>query len=270
MALKLTRRMPSWEGVVAGQTATLRLPIGLTFEQLWTEFTGVTLAQMDEIRVVANGQTIQQWDSGTVLDQFNQYEGRSAASGILCLDFNRFGMRTQEQEEFTALGTGRPDDPSPITTLQVEIDINAGAAASTMASRAVQSIPRALGLFKKVRKFTYSPTGALDFEIADLPKGDVINQISFVPSANDITRLRVERDTFVVFDREDQLNERIQADGVRVPQVAANQFVYDPTENGVGTEGLLTAGVNDLRFILTMSGAATVGVQCVYIGAIDA
>ena len=270
MALKVTRRMPGWEGVVAGQTATLRLPIGLTFEQLWTEFTGVTLAQMDEIRVVANGQTIQQWDTGTILDGFNQFEGRSAASGILCIDFNRFGMRTQESEEFTSIGTGQPGDPSPVTTFQVEIDINAGAGASTMASRAVQSVPKALGLFKKVRKFTYSPTGAIDFEIADLPKGDVLNQISFIPSANDITRMQIQRDTFTVFDREDQLNERIQIDGIRVPNVASNIFVYDPTENGIGTEGLITAGVNDLRFILSMSGAATLNVQAVYIGGLNA
>ena len=270
MALKLTRRMPSWEGVVAGQTATLRLPIGLTFEQLWTTFTGVTLAQMDELRVVANGQTIQQWDTGTILDQFNQYEGRSAASGILCVDFNRFGLRTQEMEEFTALGTGQPGDPSPITTLQVEIDINAGAAASTLSSRAVQSVPRALGLFKKVRKFTYSPTGALDFEIADIPKGDVLNQISFLPSANDVTRLQVQRDTFVVFDRTDTLNERIQNDGIRVPQALANMFVYDPTENGWGTEGLITAGVNDLRFILTTTGALTLNTHAVFIGGLNA
>jgi len=268
MALKVTRRMPSWEGVVAGQTATLRLPIGLTFHQLWNEFTGVTLAQMDEIRVVANGQTIQQWESGTDLDRFNQYEGRSAASGIVAIDFDRFGLNEQSEREFTALGTGAPNDPTPLTTLQVEIDINAGAAASTLASRALQSVPQPLGLFKKIRKFTYSPGGALDFEISDLPKGDVINQLAFQFSANDLNRLRVERDTFVVFDREDQLNERIQADGVRVPQ--ASQFVYDPTEEGVGTEGLITAGVNDLRFIATMTGAATLTLQCVYIGGIDA
>jgi len=266
--LKVTRRMPSWEGVVAGQTATLRMPIGLTYHQLWNEFTGVTLAQMDEIRIVANGQTIQQWDSGTELDRINQYQGRSAAAGILAIDFDRFGLNELVEREFTALGTGHPADPTPVTTLQVEVDINAAAAASTMASRAVQSIPQPLGLIKKVRRFVYSPTGAIDFEISDLPKGDVINQLFFQFSANDLNRLRVERDTFIVFDREDQLNERIQADGVRVPQ--ASQFVYDPTEDGVGTEGLITAGVNDLRFVATMTGAATLTLQCVYIGGIDA
>lgn len=268
MALKLTRVMPSWEGVVAGQTATLRLPIGLTFHQLWTAYTGVTLAQMNEIRVLANGNPIQTWDTGTELDRFNQFEGRNAAAGQLCIDFDRYGLPMQNEREFTALGTGAPQDPSPITTLQVEIDIDAAAAASTLSSRAVQSVPTFLGLMKKVRKFTYSPTGALDFEIADLPKGDVINQLSFVRSASTMTRLKVERDTFVVFDRTNTLNERIQSDGVRVPQ--GSQYVYDPTEEGVGTEGLITAGVNDLRFIATVGGALTLSLQCVYIGALEA
>lgn len=268
MALKTTRRMPSFEAVGAGQTATLRLPIGLTFHQVWIEYAGVTLAQMTGIRVVANGQPIHTYGSGTELDRLNQYEGRSAAAGILCLDFDRYGLLNQAEREFTALGTGNPGDPSPLTTLQIEIDVDAGAVGTTLSARAVQSIPQNLGLFKKLRRFTYSPGGALDFEISDLPKGDIINWLAFQFSANDLNRLRVERDNYTVFDREDQLNERIQSDGVRVPQ--GSQFVYDPTEEGVGTEGLLTAGVNDLRFIATMTGAATLTLNSNYVGALDA
>ena len=269
--LKTSRLMPGWDGVVAGQTATLRCPVGLTYHQLWTVFTGVTLAQMDEIRVVANGQTIMRFGSGTLLDSYNQYEGRLAAVGaenILVIDFDRFGLRTRAGEELTSLGTGAPNDPTPITTLSIEIDINAGAGATTFASTAVQSVPRPLRLIKKFRTFTFNPAGAVDFEISTLPKGDLINKVFFDFSANDLTRLRVERDTFIVFDRTDGLNERIQADGVRVPQ--ASQYVYDPTEHGNGSESLVTAGVNDLRLIATMSGAATLTTAVEYIGAIDA
>lgn len=272
MALKLTRRMPSFEGVAAGATATLRLPVGLTFHQLWIDFGGTfTIAQMNEIRVVANGQPIIAYDTGTDLDRINQFQGRQAAVGasnLIVIDFARFGLQTQAEREFTALGTGAPQDPSPITTLQVEIDIDAAAVTPTLAARAVQSVPQFLGLIKKVRRFTYSPSGALDFEISDLPKGDVINMLAFQASANAISRLRVERDTFTVFDRTAAQNERIQGDGVRVPQ--SLQYVYDPTEEGIGTEGLLTAGVNDLRFIATVPGANTLGLHCEYIGGIDA
>lgn len=268
MSLKTTRLLPGWEGVAAGQTATLRCPIGLTYHQIWTEFGGVTLAQMNEVRVVANGQVIHRYDTGTLLDSYNQFEGRTAAGGILCIDFDRFGLRTRAGEEFTSLGTGKRDDPTPVTTLTVEIDIDAAAVGTTLESRAVQSVPRNLGLIKKVRTFTFTVGGAVDFEISELPKGDLINQVYVDFSAGDISRARIERDTFIVFDRTDDLNERVQTDGVRVPQ--ASQYVYDPTEAGNGAEGLITKGVNDLRFILTHSAAATDTVCVVYIGGIDA
>ena len=127
--------MPSFEGVAANQTATLRLPIGFTFHQLYISYGGTfTLAQMTEIRVVANGQTIMRLDSGAVLDDYNTYEGRAAASGILCIDFDRYNLRTRAGEEFTALGTGFPQDPTPLTTLSVEIDIG-GATNPTLSAR---------------------------------------------------------------------------------------------------------------------------------------
>ena len=96
----------------------------------------------------------------------------------------------------------------------------------------------------------------------------LINQIYIDFSAGNLSRLIVERDNFRVFDRIDTLNERIQTDGIRVPQ--ASQFVYDPTEDGNGAESLVTAGVNDLRFTLVHSAAATDTISVVYIGGLDA
>ncbi len=101
----LTRKMPSWEGVAAGQTATVRLPIGNTYHKLLVPYSGVTLAQMDEIRVIANGKTIQRLIGGDVLDSMNQFDGRNAAGGILTIDFERFGLRTRAGSEFTVIGT---------------------------------------------------------------------------------------------------------------------------------------------------------------------
>lgn len=269
MSLKLTRQMPSFEGVAAGQTATLRLPIGFSYNQLLVTYTGVTLAQMTQLRVVANGQVIHRYQSGTVLDSMNQYESRTAAGGLLIIDFERFNMRTRAGEEFTVLGTGMAKDPTPVTTLSLEIDIDAGAAAPALSARAVQSVPRALGLIKKIRTFSYSPTGAGDYDISDLPKGDLINQIFFGPSAGNITRLQVFRDNFTVFDRTSTENTRMQNDGVRTP-ASFTGYVYDPTENGNGSEQLITANVNDLRFTLSVSAAMTITTGVVYLGGLNA
>ena len=183
------------------------------------------------------------------------------------IDFDRYGLRTRAGEELTAIGTGLNSDPNPVTTLSLEIDINAGATTPSMSAVARQSVPEQLGLIKKVRTFYESIGGAGDLEISTLPKGDIINRIFFGASANATSNLRIERDNFTVFQRSATLNSLIQSDGVRVPQ--SGYYVYDPTETGDGAEGLVTAGVNDLRFILTASGAIdyTIGVE--YLGTVD-
>lgn len=268
--LKMTRRMPSFEGVAANQTATLRLPIGFTYHQLYIAYGGTfTLAQMTEIRVIMNGQVVHRYAGGDLLDSYNQFQGRAAASGILCIDFDRYNLRTRAGEEVTSVGTGFPQDPTPLTTFALEIDIG-GATGPTLEAWAVQSVPAPLGLIRKFRTFQgYAPSAAGDFEISDLPRGDLINQMFFGESANNIDRLRVQRDNFTVFDRTDALNTLIQNDGVRDPADFTG-FVYDPTEAGNGAEGLVTRNVADLRFILTVSGAMSITLGVDYIGGLSA
>lgn len=262
---KTTRKMPSFEGVAAGQTATLRMPIGRTYEQLLITYSGATLAQLNELRIVANGEVIHRVTELTKLNSMNKFEGRAAASGVIVFDFNRYGLRTRAGEEFTGLGTGVLDDPNKITTLTCEIDIDGAATGSALSAKAVQSPPRAVGFIKKTRQFTYTAGASGEFEIADLPKGDTINKI-FI--GNDgvigVTRVVIERDNFIEFERSVAENSLIQSDGVRVPQ--SGYVVYDPTETGNGSESLATAGVQDLRIRLTLTSAGQVPLTVETIG----
>lgn len=262
---KTTRKMPSFEGVAAGQTATLRLPIGRTYEQLLITYAGATLAQLNELRIVANGEVIHRITELSKLDTMNGFEGRAAAGGVIVFDFNRYNMRTRAGEEFTGLGTGVLDDPAKITTLSMEIDIDAAAVGSALSCKAIQSAPRPVGQIIKTKQYTYTAGAAGEFEISDLPKGDTINKVYF---GNDgvlgITKLVIERDNFIEFERSAAENSAIQTDGVRVPQ--AGYFVYDPTENGNGSESLATAGVQDLRFRLTLTAGGQVPVTVETIG----
>lgn len=259
MAMKLSRQMPSFEGVAAGATATLRLPVGLSYEQLLISYAGATLAQLTDIRLVANGKTMMRFAGGSRLDVLNKFDGRGAAAGVLTLDFTRYGLRTRQAEELTVLGTGiapSQDFPVSLSTLALEIDIAAAAVGPVLSARAMQSAPRPLGLVKQVREYTYNAPAAGEYEISDIPKGPLFNRV-FFHSAN-ITALRVERDNYTVFERTKAENDLVQADGVRVPQ--AGVFVFDPTETGLGAESLETLGVHDLRFVLTMSAAGAVPV----------
>ncbi len=255
--MKITTTMPSFEGVAAGAIATARLPIGLTYEQLLITYGGATLAQLNEIRIIGNGKTIQRYTSGTRLDQLNKYHGRAAAAGVLVVDFNRYGLRTRAGEEVTALGTGARDTGGiELSTLAVEIDIDGAAVSPTLSVKAIQSAPRPLGLVRWVREFTYSAPASGDYEISDIPKGHLFNTVHF--NSASINSLEIQRDRFTVFKRTAAENSLVQTDGVRVPQ--ASVFTFDPTEIGNGAEALETAGVHDLRFVLNMSGASSVPV----------
>ena len=169
----------------------------------------------------------------------------------------------------TALGTGAPYDakqnPTPITTLSIEIDIDSGASAPALSAKAVQSGSKPTGVIKKVKQFTPAATAAGEHQIADLPRGDLINMIRFENS--DVSSMKVQQNNVETFVRTKAENTLLQSDGKRVPVAAA--FVVDPTESGDGAEGLVTAGLNDLRFTATMAAAGSIPTMVEYIGGLN-
>ena len=177
------------QGVAANSTATAHLATNLTYHQLCLSFTS-TLANLEEIRVVANGVAIHRY-TGTQLDALAQYYGRAASSTNtqLFLDFDRRGIRARGGSEISGIGTApynAETNPRPITSLALEVDLGAGASptleVATLVSRADPA-----GAVRKVRTFTHSPTAAGDFQIGDLPRGDIILAGHFHSTA--LTRL---------------------------------------------------------------------------------
>ncbi|MBT3041990.1 MAG: hypothetical protein KME67_03940 [Candidatus Thiodiazotropha sp. (ex Codakia orbicularis)] len=271
--MKLTREMPAFNGVAANSRATLNIPIGNTVHALIFTLGGTFTEQhIDEIRVKGNGRELFVC-SGDELDVMNQYEGKAISNGtLLRLDFERYGLKTRDAVEMTAIGTGMPQNmdrnspeynPTPLTTLQVEVDIGA-ATNPTLSAKAILSGPSPLGTLLKKRRFTYSPAGAGNYEIADLPRGDVIDKIWIF--SDQLNGVMLDRNNFRAFERTDSENDLIQADGVRVPQ--ANLFVIDPSENGNGGEWLIS-NVNDFRLILDMAAADTVDIFVDYLGGLQ-
>lgn len=269
----ITQKLPSFEGVVAGQTAICKCPIGRTYHDISLVYTGASLAQMTEIRILVNGKVIQRM-SATDRDGLNQFMGRAAAGGILVIPFNRYGMLNREAEEETALNTGFDANSTVnVAQLNIEVDIDAGAPATTLTAYARQSEGKAGGpgvlIFTQV--FPRPIAGAGLVEIADLPKGgsesQLINCIMFKTAA--ITNIVVNRANSDLFDRTIALNDRYHTDGVRTP-VAGYEFV-DTTEDGYGGSPLDLRGYSDFRLKLTASGAdAAHKVYVEYIGALTA
>lgn len=277
--MKTFRPVQTIQGVVSGGIATADLPIGFTYHGILFTMGGTSfeLSDITQIRVMGNGKTMFTV-SGADLDAINLFKGRSAASSQFYLDFERYGLDTAvgatpiealRGRELTAIGTGvRVSEQNPIelTTLQIQLDIATTATAPTLSASAHQSGPRSLGLLLKRRRFSYFPSGSGEFEISDLPRGDLIDAI-YIKSAGDyITKVVMERDNFLAFERTPAMNSHVQRDGVRVPQ--DNWFVIDPSERGRGDEAIVSAGVQDFRLKITVSQADTLTVYVDYLGAL--
>lgn len=278
--MRITRQMPSFQGVGASQTATLNMPIGLTYHSLLLSYSGITLAQMTEIRLKGNGRLIFT-QSAVDLDISNRFLGMQASTaGLLSIPFDREGLITRQGQELTAIGTGMPVNtdagtpqapnplfnPTPLNTLQLEIDCAAGST-PVISAKAIQSAPTPLGAMLKRRRFNFTVSGAGEFEISDLPKGDLIDKILIKGSADVISKVIVERDNFVVFERTKAENNFAQVDGIRVPQ--ASWYVIDPTENGYGSEAIITANVQDFRLRITTTAAVNLTLYVDYLGSLQ-
>lgn len=254
-------KLPPFSGVAAGQTAVIDLPVNRRYHEIALAYAGVTLAQLNEIRVKINGQTIHRY-SGVERDAINQFDGRAAAAGILTIPFDRYNLLQRETEEAFALNCGSVGpNGAQIKTFVIEIDILGAAAAPVMSMTATQSEPLAggPGLILRVKKEARQLIDGL--EIFDLGGGvngnnqfaKAVNRVFFA-SAN-ITGLEIRRDNFTIYDRSKALNDVKQLDGVRTAQ--AGYFVYDTTEKGYGAMPTLMEGFPDFRFILAASASGS-------------
>lgn len=267
---RIEQRMPPFEGVAAGNTALIKLPIGRRYHSLYLIYAGITLAQMTEIRVMANGKVFQRF-SATERDSMNRFIGLAVAGNILKIPFDRIGLKNREQEELTAVNTGTPDPQgNAINSFTIEIDLDGTAVAPQLQMMATQSagVGGGPGVMLNIRKDSRSSASAGELEVSDLlyntPISQALNRVYFKPSAGNITRVVVERDLYNIWERGTALNERIQSDGERTPQ--AGYWVLDTSEQGYGANVISLKGIQDFRYRLDCSGAMTINTISEYLG----
>jgi hypothetical protein len=265
--MRITRLMPSPEGVGAGQVANFKLPINRRYHRLGLVFSGITLAQM-QIRIYINERVFQSF-SGTVRDIINQFDGYTAAgvSGILYIPFNRSRMKTASGEDETAVNTGslNKDTGKVITSFRMEItqDPAAAAPAFTLYSEESEQLPGGAGTLLYVEQTSRNIGGAGLFDFADLKYGGIdsiaLNRLTLIPSANALTDFRIERDTEVIFERTDTVNRSLQAlFDCRFP--VAGSYMLDFTEHGRSGDVIGLVGVKDFRLRTTATGACVLSI----------
>ena len=201
---------PNFNGVAAGQTATVQLPVGnITYHKLILAYnTSVagngsqanTEAHITQVRLKLNGK-IQRVFSAKQLDTINAFYGRSfqtrATLGYLEIFFSEPWRRTPQGEDALAWGT------ADLATFQVEVDLAAAATAPVLTPHAdVEYVTRPNGLIAKWRSYT-QPVSAIGIVTNNtLPKnGSEAYQAvhAFPATATDITDVTVRTDQVVRF-----------------------------------------------------------------------
>lgn len=273
--MSLYDTMPTMEGVTAGETALCKMPIGRKFHWLDLVYSGVTLAEMKEIRIILNGEVVQRF-SATQRDKMNQFYGLEAAAGVLCIPFDRFKMKNRDQEQPTAINTGgRSERGDAISAFMVEVDIDAAALAPNLKLWAEMSnrSEGGAGVVQRIRKESRAIGGAGELEVSDFKYGSKIyqsiNAIFMEPSAGTISKAEIWRNTYRSFNRTVALNEKAQKQGVRAP--VAGMFVIDTTERGYGANQVPLfdekgVKLSDFRVVAHCSAAATVNYIIEYMG----
>lgn len=258
-------KLQSFSNVVAGNTATLELPIGRTYDKVHVNYSGVTLAQMKNVRFEVNGKAILEFADGQALQDYNKYYGRNSVAGVLDFHFKRDEMKTLQEARAFGLGTQSVEGSQPIANVTLRIEIDAAATAPKLAAFAIQSNPMPMGFITKVKN-TYVQLNAGVTEIDNLVRTARIAAIHIKSNAA-ITGVEVELDSMKIYELPKTLAEKVQVDHGREPQ---NSFVsQDFILEGDMLQALAMQGVQDFRLRVFSDDAAPATIIVEYFDGVD-
>lgn len=247
--------LPSFSNVSAGSTATLEIPVGVTYDRIMVEYSGVTLSQLTNVQVVVNGKAIWQFKDAQRLHDINSYyKKRNAQAGVLDFWFIRPEFDNIDLRRLTALGT------ADVSTLSIKMTIDGAAANPQLVAHASKSMQSPLGMITKYREYPASSATAGMKDIDNLPKEGRIAAIHFFK--DDITKVDVELDSVKAYELSKTLGEKVQSDWSRAP-LSAKATSVDFTTEGNPATALIVEGVRDMRFrpVLATAGAFDVVVE---------
>lgn len=256
MARKIIR-LPSLSRVVPGSKAVLELPIGPTYRRIFFVVTAASLLDVGHIGradVLIDGKVVQTYKNGGRLKALNDYYGRAPdvftpTRAEFAIHFERAELADMVYRRAPGVGT------ADVQTFNVEIEIAAGAPASIamVAFAEIDPIPQKLGVFFKVREYSFSSPVAGQVEIDKLPKGAWYSTLHlFKP---DVSFVEVEANQAKAIDATKEILERTQKEASpikRVPQTALATHI-DFITDGDLSQSLRTDLLNDFRIKATLA-----------------
>ncbi|MBU2871974.1 major capsid protein P2 [Colwellia sp. E2M01] len=167
--MKSLKQLPTIANVAAGNNVSIMLPVGNTYEAIHLHYSGVTAAQLKNIKIEANNRLISEYPSGTRLISMDSHYSRTQKSGVLIFNFNRPELHKLGDTRFFGFDTNRSQG---ITTANISIEIDAAASAPVLTAYAqtVQSVQGVPNYLTKVRRMFVNVSAAGTFEIDNIPK----------------------------------------------------------------------------------------------------
>lgn len=260
-------KLNSFSNVTAGNTATLQLPLGRTYDQVLVGFSGITLTQIKNIRVEVNGKAIQEFKDGKELADLNKFYGRNTTATVLDFHFKQPEMKTLAEQRMFGLGTAslnRPAqsqieaDQSPaIQVVTIVMDIDSAAANPKLDAYAIQSDPSVIGSIVKVKRFPISLNAGLN-EVDKIPRPASARIKAFhVITDATIEKVVTKVDNVEVTELDRVIVEKIQVGNGRSPQ--AGICTSDYCLEGDMKQAIPLKGIQDLRLQITAADDTATG-----------
>lgn len=266
----MTRRvkLPLVQNVGPNQRATIRLPLGRTYNKLIIQTAGaITASLLSNIVLKVNQGEKMRWKSQVQLQARNSYNKGASDANFLVISFiekdaNDIASQTLGAYAMTA-EAGVQD-----AVLEFDIGTYVATAASTITVLAEVDVPSANRLITRNRFQQKTLAGATEEQI-NIPSGlngEQLKRIYIYGTLASITSLRVRRDDSEEFENITVAqNEYIQKDFGKLPQ--AGLMVVDFIVNDLQSDMLNTAQimgpgnkpmvVQNLDIRLTTNAAAT-------------
>ncbi|EOW9187383.1 major capsid protein P2 [Vibrio cholerae] len=253
------RKCPSFSNVAAGSTATLELPLGLSYQAILLNFSGVTLAQLKNIRIEADGKPIKKWADGVRLNAENKhYQRGDATADTLPIYFTRKEFLELAQQRLFALGT------KDVQTLSLLVDIDGAATSPALKATSIRSLNADMGYITRIIEFKHSSAVSGQIEIDNIPRrvGSAIAAIHIYSA--DVTECALEVDGQVVWEMTKAQAAKLQADYGRDPQ-STTKLSLDFMLEGDFLQAITLDGVQDMRLKPVLSQAGNLDIVVEYL-----
>lgn len=224
-------RLPQVQNVAPNQRASLRLPLGFTYQKLYFQLgTNILTSLITNIVLRINNKEFQRWNSAAdLISGLNAFKGNlTSSTAFLTLDFTE---RFAREELGMQLGSVAATQEAGVQEFTLEFDLGTYtvAAGSTITMWADTEVPSANSILQRVQVQQKTIAAAAEEQIF-VPFGRNGYQVKrlIIKHAN-LASVRVRRDGVDIFENMpvSVANQRLQ-DFARVPQAGFHVLDFMP------------------------------------------